>query len=79
MLGFNFKCSHVVINGKNKLNEENSFCFMFKAREMTTFKTTVFTNVWNGNGKTIVLSTVSQLLDTSSHTLSVETLSEPKQ
>lgn len=51
---------------------------MFKAWEMTAFKTTVLTNVWGGNGKKIVLSTVSQL-DTSSHTLSVETLSERKQ
>lgn len=33
------------MDGKNKLNEENSFCFMFKAREITTFKTTVLTNV----------------------------------
>lgn len=78
MLGFNFKCSHVVMDGKNKLNEETSFCFMFKAREMTTLKTTVLTNVWDGNGKNIVLSTVSQL-DTSSHILSVESLSERKQ
>lgn len=78
MLGFNFKCSHVVINGKNKLNEEKRFCFMFKAREMTTFKTIVLTNVWDGNGKKIVLSTLSEL-DTSSHTLSGETLSERKQ
>lgn len=40
---FNYKCSHAVMDGKNKLNEENSFCFMFKSREITTFKTTVST------------------------------------